>query len=239
MNTAHLVWAFIRRRPASLLFNVLTLAFGASVVLGIILLERSVEDRFTRDLAGIDLIISGKGSPLQILLSSLMQVDVPTGNIPLAEAERFSHHPLVKLAVPESQGDSVRGVRIVGTTPAYGDLYSAHLASGAWWSKSMQAVVGADAAARLGYHLGSRFIGEHGLTGGKPHAGSVYEVVGILAPTGSVIDGLVLTNLESVWEVHAHHDDDDDEPPEPAGKQITALLVKYRSPMVRSSSRRR
>ena len=62
MNLARLVWAFIRRRPGKLLFHVLTLALGASVVLGIILLERSVEARFSRDLGGVDLVIGAKGS---------------------------------------------------------------------------------------------------------------------------------------------------------------------------------
>lgn len=232
MNLLRLVWALMRRRPASLVFNILTLALGASVVLCIILLEQSIENRFTRDLAGIDLIIGAKGSPLQILLSTLMQADTPTGNIPLAAAQRFAQHPLVKTAVPVSIGDSVHGMRIVGTTPEYAALYAAHLSSGQWWVHSMQAVLGADAASRLKLQLHSRFIGEHGLTGGRPHTGLSYEVVGILAPTDTVLDQLVLTDLASVWEVHAHHDAD--EPGVQSGeqeKQVTALLIRYRSPL--------
>ena len=37
-----------------------------------------------RDARGIDLVVGAKGSPMQIILSSIYQLDVPTGNIPLA-----------------------------------------------------------------------------------------------------------------------------------------------------------
>ena len=36
------------------------------------------------------------------------------------------------------------------------------------------------------------------------------RVVGVLAPTGTVIDRLVLTGIESVWKVHEHHHDEDE-----------------------------
>ena len=38
---------------------------------------------------GIDIVIGAKGSPLQIVLSSIYHIDVPTGNIPLEEVEKF------------------------------------------------------------------------------------------------------------------------------------------------------
>jgi len=231
MSLVRLVWAFIRRRPGNFLFHVLTLSLGASVVLGLVLLERAVETRFSRDLAGVDLVIGAKGSPMQVILSALLEVDTPTGNIPLSAAEHFAQHPLVKFAVPVSLGDNVRGVRIVGTRPAYGELYGAHLAQGAWWTRPMEAVLGADAARRLGLRPGDSFIGEHGLTaGGERHAKTPYHVVGVLAATASVIDELVLTDISSVWEVHSHKNDPD-EPENPGPPQVTALLVKYRSAM--------
>jgi putative ABC transport system permease protein len=88
-------------------------------------------------------------------------------------------------------------------------------------------VLGADAAARLGLGLGGAFVGSHGLAGaGHAHAEHPYKVVGLLARSGTVLDRLVLTSLESVWEVH----------PRPAGQaqsseEITALLLQYRSPL--------
>jgi putative ABC transport system permease protein len=52
-----------------------------------------------------------------------------------------------------------------------------------------------------------------------------YTVVGILAPTGGVIDRLALTEVESVWEIHAHPGE-----PEPP-REVTAVLLRARTPL--------
>src|SRR5450631_863176 len=143
MNSAKLVFSFIRRKPLTWAFNVLALALGVGVITGFLILGDGLSGRFARDLADIDLVIGAKGSPLQLILSTIFQLDTPTGNIPLSEAERFSHNGLVRRAVPMSLGDNVRGFRIVGTTSVYADIYGAKLAQGAWWAQPLQAVLGA------------------------------------------------------------------------------------------------
>jgi putative ABC transport system permease protein len=82
--------------------------------------------------------------------------------------------------------------------------------------------------------LGERFVGVHGLGGeGEPHGESPYTVVGVLAPTGSVIDRLILTSTESVWEVHeaATALDEEDRRYLEAEREVTLLLLRYRSPL--------
>jgi putative ABC transport system permease protein len=227
MTFARLVRAFVLRQPGTWCLHVLTLALGAMVVTSLLLIDRAVEQRFERDLAGVDLVVGAKGSALQIVLSALLQLDAPTGNIALSEAQRFSQHPLVRTAVPIAMGDSVQGVRIVGTTPQYGDLYGASMREGVWWSGQLQAVLGAQAARRLRLDVGSKFAGQHGLSGGEAHAAHEFVVTGILQPTGSTIDRLVLTDLASVWRVHAH----DEDAAEAEDLEVTALLVRYRSAM--------
>lgn len=258
MNSATLVRAFAGREPLTWSFHVLTLALGAAIVLSLVLFEQAVTERLQRDLAGVNLVIGAKGSPSQLVLSALLQVDAPTGNIPAAQATRFATHPLVKTAIPLSMGDSVNGARIVGTVPGYADLFDARLKEGRWWQRPMEAVLGAAAASRLGLAVGDHFKGQHGLSGGEAHA-TPYEVTGILAATGTTIDGLVLTDQQSVWKVHEEHDSEQPAPHEdvqpaghdgaqPAGHdgaqavghdgaspahdhEVTALLIRYRSPM--------
>ena len=60
------------------------------------------------------------------------------------------------------------------------------------------------------------------------HDDRPYTVVGILAPTGSVLDRLVLTDVASVWAVHEHEGSSDEAAEE---REITALIVRYRSPV--------
>jgi putative ABC transport system permease protein len=82
--------------------------------------------------------------------------------------------------------------------------------------------------------LGNTFVGSHGLgAGGHAHGDSSYTVVGILAPSGSVLDRLILTDTASVWKVHEDYTalDDEDRKIMEAEREITMGLVSYRTPM--------
>ena len=172
-------------------------------------------------------MVGAKGSPLQLILSSVLHADVPTGNIPLEAVERLAADPMVAEAIPISLGDSYRGFRIVGTQPAFLALHHAAIAQGGIFTGEMEAVLGAQVAKRTGLALGATFAGSHGLAaaGGATHGDHPYKVVGILAPTGSVIDRLVTTPLESVWEVHGAHG------AAPQAREVTAVLLRYRTPI--------
>ena len=245
MNTFKLVLAFIRRRPLTWSFHALTLVLGIAVLSAVLALDDGLSHRFRRDLADIDLVVGAKGSPLQLIMSSVFELDQPTGNIPLSALQSLSDNAMVRRVTPLSLGDNVAGFRIVGTTPQYGAIYGARLASGLWWNSPMGAVIGATAERTLKLHVGDSFVGDHGLSpGGETHRDSPYRVVGVLRPTGAVIDRLVLTDIASVWQVHRHENeehaqvlaagralDPNDIDRSPDGRQVTALLVSYRSAM--------
>ncbi len=223
-----LAWRYLWSSPLTTALNLLLLTLGLAAVTFVLRAGAQVEAGLKRDLAGIDLVVGAKGSPMQIMLAGVFHLDAPTGNIPLATLELLKRQPLVAQAVPLSLGDSFRGFRVVGTTPDYLDLYGAKLGQGALWAKPMQAVLGAEVARASGLKPGDHFAGSHGLAGGDAHADHQFEVVGVLADSGSVLDRLVLTDLASVWEVHGdHHDAHDEERP----REITLALVRYRSPL--------
>ena len=246
MNPFKLTAALIARRPASWAFHVLVLAMAAAVTGAVLLVQQAAEEGLQRDLAEVDLVVGAEGSPLQLVMSALFQTDAPTGNIPLEDARRLAADPLVARAIPLSLGDSLGTARIVGTEPAYADLYGARLRDGRWWTAPLEAVIGAEVARTQGLAPGDEFVGAHGLgTGGHAHEDHPYRVVGVLAPTGAVIDRLILTDLASVWvlhephaaeaapEHHAHvgHDHDHETSPrtEAAAREVTAVLIQYRS----------
>lgn len=234
MSLHQLAWRLLRARPMALLLSVLLLALGWAAVGFVLLVAEQVEQRMQRDLAGIDLVVGAKGSPMQIMLSGVFHVDVPTGNIPLAALEQLRAQPLVGEIWPISLGDSLRGWRIVGSTPAYLDLFGAQLAQGRRWDGPMQAVLGHEVAQATGLRPGDRFVGSHGLGGGgEVHDQTPFEVVGVLARGASVLDRLVITDLSSVWKVHEdlHEVDAEDRAALEAERQVTMALVRYRSPL--------
>jgi putative ABC transport system permease protein len=243
MSLFGLSLAYIRARSLNAALNLLLLGLGIGTIVLLILFSARLEERLTRDARGIDLVVGAKGSPLQLILSSIYQADFPTGNIPLAEALRWRQHPLVESAIPLALGDNLAGFRIVGTEHAYPEHYGASLAAGRLWQAPFEATIGARVAANTGLGPGDRFVGSHGLGGGgAEHGTHPYTVVGVLAPSASVLDRLVLTPIESVWEVHGmipeeHHDEEHEhaDEEEVAGPvrplEITSLLLRYRSPL--------
>ena len=226
MTLAGISFAYLRARPLATILNLLLLALGVATITVLMLATAQLEQRMGSDARGIDLVAGAKGSPMQLVLSAVFHLDAPTGNIPLADALALAKHRAVKKAIPLALGDSYRGFRIVGSNHDYPAHYGARIAAGRLWSAPMEAVLGAEVAAKANLAVGASIAGAHGLgEGGDEHASEPYKIVGVLAPTGTVLDRLVLTSVESVWEVHEHG--------APAGsqKEITALLIQYASPL--------
>ena len=214
------------------------LSLGLASITFLLLVSHQIRQAFERDLAGIDVVVGAKGSPMQLILSGVFHLDVPTGNVPLAAVKALETHPQVAKVIPVSLGDSFRGFRIVGTTPAYIAHYGARVAQGGLWSGSMQAVIGAQVARQTGLKVGDRFAGSHGLgssesAGGATHAASPYAVAGVLAPSGGVLDRLVLASLESVWQVHETDTalDDEDRKILAEEREVTLALIQYKTPL--------
>jgi putative ABC transport system permease protein len=234
MTTLSLAWRYLWSRPLGAALNLLLLSLGLASITFLLLLGHQLGRAFDRDLAGIDLVVGAKGSPLQLILSGVLHLDVPTGNVPLQAVQALEQNPLVASVIPISLGDSFRGFRIVGTSHAYPAHYQASLAQGSLWQAPMQAVLGASAARALGLPVGSSFVGSHGLgAGGHTHGDLPYTVTGILAPTGSVLDRLILTDTASVWKVHesATALDADDQKILEQERELTLALLRYRSPL--------
>ena len=234
MKLLSVSWRYLLSQPLAAALNLLLLTLGLASISFVLLVGEQLDHAFERDLAGIDLVVGAKGSPLQLILAGVFHVDVPTGNIALQEVQELEKNPQVAELIPLSLGDSFRGFRIVGTTPAYPAHYQARLAQGAIWSQPMQAVVGAEVAHSTGLHVGAQFAGSHGLgAGGHAHGDNNYQVSGLLAPCACVLDRLVLTATESVWQVHekATALDDEDRKIMHDEREVTMALIRYRSPL--------
>ncbi len=246
MNIFYLSYKNIIDRPLSSLLSWLLLSFGVCVVVLIIQINDTFKGEVTRNTSGIDLVIGAKGSPLQIILSSIFHVDFPTGNIEISDILPFTKNRYIEKTIPLSLGDSHKGYRIVGTVDGFREMYELEVEKGLWFLKPMEAVVGSQIAAELGLEPGDYFSSQHGLDeAGDAHEGHGFEVVGVLKPTGLVTDRLILVDLRSIWMVHDHDEESREtdslvqipdweiglDQAQIENEQITSLLIKYRSPM--------
>jgi putative ABC transport system permease protein len=243
MSIPLLVWNYLKARPFNTLLNILLLSLGIAVITVLLLFNNQLQEKISDNAKGIDLVVAAKGSPLQIILCNIFQIDFPTGNIALLDAEKVASHRLVKTAIPLALGDSYKGYRIVGTNHKYAELYNAELSTGQLWNADLEVTLGATVGRLSGLRIDDTFVSAHGLTSeGGAHHENRYIVKGILKQTGDIIDNVILTNIRSIWRVH--HLTDTAAAPilRPSGlvpgieqgdstKAITSLLIKYRHPL--------
>jgi putative ABC transport system permease protein len=203
MNLVKLSWKYLTFRPLSTGLNAVLLAFGLAIITVLLLVQHQFEKKMTQDAAGIDLVVGAKGSPLQLILSSVYHIDFPTGNIKMDEAKRIARNRLVKKVIPMAMGDNLQGFRILGTNHDYLALYEVNYAAGKAWEYPFEVTLGAETARILQLKLGDTFSSSHGISvGSHDHDAHAFTVTGILAPKGNVVDRLVLTSIESVWYSH-------------------------------------
>ena len=224
MNIWKISFQNLKSKPLYTFLSVFVLSLSIALLIGINQLKRSFEYQIENNLGNIDLVIGAKGSPLQLILASVLHIDNPTGNISYTEAKQVAKNPLIKNAVPISYGDNYKGYKIVGSTPQFLDFYEAEVGEGRLFEKTFEVVIGYNLAERLQLKLGDKFKSSHGLVENDIDVhDNEFVVVGILKPTQKVIDRLILSNLQSIWDVHDHghedrehahedgHDHDEDE----------------------------
>ncbi|MEM1257754.1 MAG: FtsX-like permease family protein [Bacteroidota bacterium] len=196
-------------KPLNMVLSLLLLVLSVSLVTFVLQLSKQLNGQMDKNINPIDMVVGAKGSPLQLVLSSVLHIDAPTGNIQLAEAGQIINHPFVDFAIPVSYGDNYRGYRILGTDPAYLERYGAILQQGRLYNTTFELVAGSAVVKKLGLNIGDRVVSSHGLaaTGGEAHDDKPYTIVGILEPSGTVIDQLLICNLKSIWDAHDHGDE--------------------------------
>ena len=253
-----LAWNNIVKRPFSSGLSVLLLASSIMIIILAFLTMQQLESKFNENANKIDLVVGAKGSRLQLVLCNVFHVDNPTGNIRMKDVTFLTKHPFVKNAIPISLGDNYKSYRIVGTNQNFlQKLYEAPLKKGKLFEKPYEVVLGFNAANKMDLKLGDSFYGSHGIDASiHEHQDAKYLVVGLLDYSGEVIDNLILTPLESVWQVHSedhqkgsfdlsyekkhdhdhdHHHDHHKTTVHEEDKEITAFLVNYNSPRAKFS----
>jgi putative ABC transport system permease protein len=239
MSFVALAFAYLRRRWGQALLSIFVGALGIAAVATAIVGFDALPQAARRAWGGVDLVVGPKGSALDLVLCCALHVSEPRGLVPVKAAMTAVGNPMIRAAAAIALGDNVDGWRIMGSTPAILSVYRAKIASGQMWIDKLQAVLGASAARALNFKLGDSFVGAHGLAaGGESHEKFPYKVVGILAPTGSALDRLVLTDIETVRYVHieqakaeiAEKGSTDEENVADLPEGATAVVASYRVP---------
>jgi putative ABC transport system permease protein len=174
-----------------------------------VLVERGAEV-LTARAESTPLLIGAKGSAVDLTLSALYFRPPHVEPMPHREVARVDSSNLAR-GIPMHLRFAVGRQRIVGTTLDYAEFRGLRMDRGRWLAMLGECVLGSEAARALGVDIGDHVLSSAGsafdVAGSFPLK---MPVVGVLAPTGTADDEIVLVDLKTAWVIaglaHGHED---------------------------------
>ncbi|HVY04879.1 MAG TPA: ABC transporter permease [Burkholderiales bacterium] len=200
----------LRNRKFTALLTALSIALSVLLLLGVERIRQEARESFAATVSGTDLLVGARTSPVHLLLSAIFHVGNATNNIAWSSYREIAARAEVAWAIPISLGDSHRGYRVLGTTPAYFEHFrfvrDRRLAfeQGSAFAGDGDAVIGADVAHALKYRVGDAIVIAHGAgeVSFALHDDHPFRISGILARTGTPVDRTVHVTLAGLDAVH-------------------------------------
>lgn len=248
----------LHNRKFSVGLTLLSIGLSVTLLLGVERIRMESRASFTNTVSGTDLVVGARSGPIQLLLYAVFRIGNATNNISWQSYQEIAQSPEVEWTIPISLGDSHKGYRVMGTSESYfshfryGDRQKLEFDKGKHFHDLYEAVLGYEVAQALGYQLGDSVVIAHGAgeVSFLTHADKPFTISGILKPTGTPVDRTVHVSLAAIEAIHI--DWQDGAPmvgrslsPKMTRRldltpgEITAFLVKLKSPIATFSMQRR
>ena len=241
----------LRRHAVSTSVTALATALGTGLTISVLVIHTLAHDAFVNVPTGFDAVLGGRGSQVQLVLNSVFHIDEAPGKIPWAVYQDVAKNQRTfDAAVPIAVGDNYYGFRIVGTTPdfmehwrtsagtppqlrEYFDSVENRQRRGVVFDEQhYSAVIGSYVAQRTGLKERDVFQPYHGLFFNPDDQHDVdYRVCGVLEPTNSPLDRIILIPLQGMWRMPGHMTASGDEGAQmveipDSEKEISAILLR-------------
>lgn len=213
MTDLRIIFRSLRARLFSTIVTIVTVAIAVGLLLTLLILRASGQSAFERGAGNAELLVSADNSPLVAVLNGIFYANPPRNPISMSKYESIRESFPWRWAVPMQLGDSYKGQPVVATNsdfftefqPVPGQPWG--FTAGRRFARPFELVVGAEAARNTGLAIGDKVPLTHGFggsrEGGHVHDAHLFEVVGILEPTGASHDRAVFTDLNGSWILHA------------------------------------
>ena len=200
--------AWSRRWPMTLV--VAGLALACALVWSMAQLRQDARDSFSSAISGVDLIVGAQGGESDLLLYTVFHRGRASKNIATESLAAVRALPQVAWAVPIQMGDTYAGHPVVATERAWFERVRVagqpmRMASGRAFENDREVVLGAWVAEQQGLRLGARVAlthGEHRGALAQVHDDHLFEVVGVLAPTGTPVDNTLVVSTGGFQALH-------------------------------------
>ena len=200
----------LRNRKFTTILTVVSIALSVTLLLGVERIRKETRTSFANTISGTDLIVGARRGPVQLLLYSVFRIGNATNNISWESYQEIARNPNIKWTIPISLGDSHQGYRVMGTNSDYFKFFRfagghpLQMSGGRVFEGVFDAVLGAEVAQSLDYHVGDPIVIAHGA--GEisliKHDDKPFKVVGILKKTGTPVDRTIHVLLQGTEAIH-------------------------------------
>lgn len=210
MSIMSLALKSLKNRKTTALLTIFSIAVSVALLLGVERVRVEAKNSFTSTVSGTDLIVGARSSSMNLLLYSVFHIGNATNNITWETYEDLASDPAVAWTIPIALGDSHQGYRVVGTNEEmfqsfrYADDEQLSLSDGKPFNHLYDAVLGSEVAATLGYKTGDDITLSHGVESRslQEHKDKPFKVTGVLEPTGTPMDRVIMISLEGIEALH-------------------------------------
>lgn len=210
MAIANLALKSFRNRKLTVLLTVFSIALSVALLITIEKVRVQAKQSFTNTISGTDLIVGGRSSSVNLLLSSVFQMGTATSGISYQSYQAIIHNPMVVWSIPFAFGDSHKGYQVMGTNQdffnhyQYGEKQPLSFAQGNMFEHNHDVIIGNNVANAMNYTLGDQIIISHGGADSFMHHDQhSFTITGILNPTSTPIDRTVIVSLTGLDDLHA------------------------------------
>lgn len=231
MTLPLLIRRSLRQHALATIVTAISIALAGGLLMAVWSLKQQARQTFEQMDGGWDAVLGARSSKLQLVLNAIFHLEASPGNLSPADVQTIANNPAVRHVVPVAMGDNYQGFRIVGTTT---NLFTEHeyqagrklrvLPEGRLFDDGYrEAVVGAFAARKLGFKVGTEFKPYHGLNyDASAQHEDVYVVTGVLEPSNTPADKVLWIPIAGLQNMAGH---------DPAtAADVSAVLVKLRAP---------
>lgn len=211
MNLATIAYKSLRERRLSSILTSLSVSLGVMLMVAVLIIYGIISNVFGQNSIGYDLIIGpSKGSDMQLVLSTIYRVSPPAENLPYRFYKEFKERVGIEAAIPVALGDTTEAgaFPICGTLPEYFDHEFAprreFSVRGNFFRKPFQAVIGSQVKNTNQWDIGTKLKLVHGGADTGHVHDEEFEVVGVLAPTGTPNDKTVFVHLAGFYSISGH-----------------------------------
>jgi len=216
MGFARIVFKSLKQHWLSTGLAVVSIALGAALLVAVVSLRQQTYDNFRRTGLGIDAVLGPKGSPLQIVLNAVYNLEVMPGKVKWDYFNAVAEQDIVTDAVPFCTGHSYMGYRVNAIEPRFFTEFEYQPdkkfsfdeslgGKGRLFTGRHEAVAGWEVARKLGLQLGDTFNPVCGVNAGDPvHVDDLITFVGFLAPTGTPYDRTIYIPLLTFYGLKGH-----------------------------------